>query len=149
MRNNHTCTIIYCKTKVHNKSASSSAATNVITKTANFFFIVKYWCQFVAAADDAELICTIVSKTEAGTIISRQHCCKYNDGICRGTWRCIIFMYHCLRSRYRYDYLTSNAAVNTVLYTTNYIDSSQILLTQKYKFKRRYHKFAQCLKMTK
>ncbi len=41
-------------------------------KSADFPFIVKYWCQFVAALEDAELLCTIVSDTVTGTIILPQ-----------------------------------------------------------------------------
>jgi hypothetical protein len=41
-------------------------------KSADFPFIVKYRCQFVAALVDAELLCTIVSDTGTGTIILTQ-----------------------------------------------------------------------------
>jgi hypothetical protein len=57
---------------VHNNSASSSAATDSIKKSADFPFIVKYWCQFVVALEDAELLCTVVLDTGTGTIILPQ-----------------------------------------------------------------------------
>jgi hypothetical protein len=57
---------------VHNNPASSSAATNVIQNLQIFPFIVKYRCQFVAALEDAELLCTTVSDTGTDKIILPQ-----------------------------------------------------------------------------
>ncbi len=41
-------------------------------KSADFPFIAKYQCQFVAALEDAELLCTVVLDTGTGTIILPQ-----------------------------------------------------------------------------
>jgi hypothetical protein len=60
------------KTTVHNNSATSSAATDVLKKSADFPFIVKYRCQFVAALEDVALLCTVVLDTGTGTIILPQ-----------------------------------------------------------------------------
>jgi hypothetical protein len=57
---------------VHNNPASSSAATNVIQNLQILPFILKYRCQFVAALEDAELLCTIVSDTGTDKIILSQ-----------------------------------------------------------------------------
>ncbi len=56
------------ETKVHNNSASSIAAKDVIIRSAGFVLIVKKRCQFVAALEVAELSCTIVSGTAIGII---------------------------------------------------------------------------------
>ncbi len=64
---------------VHSNSASLSVATGVIKNTASYSFFLKYWHQFEAALEDAELLCNIVSYTSTGTIILHQHRCKYND----------------------------------------------------------------------
>jgi hypothetical protein len=41
-------------------------------KSADFPFIVKYRCQFVAALEDAALLCTVVLDTGTGAIILPQ-----------------------------------------------------------------------------
>ncbi len=41
-------------------------------KPADFPFIVKYRCQFVADLEDVELLCTLISDTGTGTIILPQ-----------------------------------------------------------------------------
>ncbi len=48
------------------------ALLTIYKKPADFPFIVKYRCQFVADLEDAELLCTIVSDTGTGTIILPQ-----------------------------------------------------------------------------
>jgi hypothetical protein len=68
----------------HNNSASSSAVTDVIKKAAYFPFIVKYRHQFVAALEDAEFLCTVVSNASTLVMYRHKRHCKYNDGIGRG-----------------------------------------------------------------
>jgi hypothetical protein len=70
---------------VHNNSASSSAATDVSNKSANFPFIAKYSCQFVAALEDAKLLCTVVSNAGTCVMYHLMRHCKYDDGIGSGT----------------------------------------------------------------
>jgi hypothetical protein len=44
----------------------------LLLQAADFPLIVKYRCQFVAALEDAELLCTVVLDTGTGTIILPQ-----------------------------------------------------------------------------
>jgi hypothetical protein len=67
MTSSSTATLIYIAARFRVKRRYQFDRTS-----ADFPFIVKYWCQFVAALEDAELFCTIVSDTGIGMIILPQ-----------------------------------------------------------------------------
>jgi hypothetical protein len=89
--------------RVHNNSASSSATTDVIKISAVFPFIVKYHRQFVAALEDAKLLCTVVSNAGTCVIYCLKRHCKYDNGIGSGAWKFRIPMYRHLRHWYMYE----------------------------------------------